>query len=217
VAADLPCQDRRAGADHRGVRPALALLLLLVLGAAAPPGAAAAACGDHATQADAQRAADTRDADGDGVFCERLPCPCLRPGPRRQAPPPRPSCTRTPRVVPIGFSATRFPAIRRHVEQALASGWPRVMVLNRPGAEARRAKLLEESDLGTFPGLDRDEYPPAIGRGRGPRWLRRGIDPVGWRASVRYVPAEENRGHGARLGVKLRRFCDGQRFRYVFF
>src|SRR5213078_1104283 len=23
---------------------------------------------------------DTRDADGDGIYCEDLPCPCLKPG-----------------------------------------------------------------------------------------------------------------------------------------
>ena len=38
---------------------------------------AAATCADYQTQAAAQQAADTRDADGDGVYCEDLPCPCL--------------------------------------------------------------------------------------------------------------------------------------------
>ena len=27
----------------------------------------------------------------------------------------------------------------------------------------------------------------------------------------------ENRSHGSVLGLKLRRFCDGTRFRYVFY
>ena len=64
------------------------LLLVLVLAVfwpaaaqAAPPVArAAATCDDYDNQADAQRAKDTRDADGDGVYCEALPCPCARPG-----------------------------------------------------------------------------------------------------------------------------------------
>jgi hypothetical protein len=34
---------------------------------------------------------------------------------------------------------------------------------------------------------------------------------------VRYVPSAENRSHGSVLGIKLRRFCDGTRFRYVFY
>ena len=40
---------------------------------------------------------------------------------------------------------------------------------------------------------------------------------IGWRADVAYVPSGENRGHGSVLGIKLRRFCDGTRFRYVFY
>jgi hypothetical protein len=52
--------------------------------------------------------------------------------------------------------------------------------------------------------MDRDEYPPAVGRSS-------------VRASVRYVPSSENRSHGATLGIKLRRYCDGTRFRYVFY
>jgi hypothetical protein len=38
-------------------------------------------CADFPNQAAAQRAANTRDGDGDGIYCdEALPCPCLRPG-----------------------------------------------------------------------------------------------------------------------------------------
>ncbi len=172
-------------------------------------------------QAAAQRAADTRDADGDGIYCESLPCPCLKPGggsspPSSPAPRPKPSCVRTDRVQPIGFSRTKYPNIRAHYVRAVGRGWPRILVVNRRGSDARRDPL-EESGLGTMPGMDRDEYPPAVGRGRGPRSLRRGINPVGWKASVRLVPSNENRSHGSTLGTKLRRFCDGQKFRYVFF
>jgi micrococcal nuclease len=75
-------------------------LLLLITGFAmalsAQP-AAAATCSDYSTQAEAQRAADTRDADGDGIYCESLPCPCLRPG-QSSTPPPRP--TPAPRPTP---------------------------------------------------------------------------------------------------------------------
>lgn len=59
----------------------LAATLLFPAAASAQPDAhAAATCSDYSNQADAQRAADTRDADGDGVYCESLPCPCLKPG-----------------------------------------------------------------------------------------------------------------------------------------
>jgi hypothetical protein len=83
-----------------------------------------------------------------------------------------------------------------------------------PGSDARRERLLQ--NVPTRDGLDRDEYPPAVGRGRG-AGLTAGSDPLGWRADVRYVPSAENRSHGARVGIKLRRFCDGTRFRYVFY
>lgn len=42
--------------------------------------ASSATCSDYSNQADAQRNQDTRDADGDGIYCEALTCPCLKPG-----------------------------------------------------------------------------------------------------------------------------------------
>lgn len=59
----------------------LALLALVAL-AALPASQAHAACSDFSTQAAAQAAGSSgsRDADGDGVYCESLPCPCARPG-----------------------------------------------------------------------------------------------------------------------------------------
>ena len=91
------------------------------------------------------------------------------------------------------------------------------MVLNRKGTDARRDRLLE--GIPTKAGFDRDEYPAAVGRGRAngtSRGLIRGINPVGWLADVLYVPSSENRSHGSSLGAKLRRFCNGTKFRYVF-
>ena len=162
--------------------------------AAAPPRAhAAATCADYPNQAAAQRAADTRDADGDGVYCESLPCPCAGPRrarpPRRHRPPPPPpsaaastppASSRSPSPRPsTRTSAATSSRRRRH-------GWPRTLVLNRPGADARRDRLLE--DVPTRDGFDRDEYPPAVGRGRG-KGLERGRHPRGWKADVAYVPS----------------------------
>lgn len=101
---------------------------------------------------------------------------------------------------------------------AIAKGWPRVMVVNRPRADDRRDRLLDNS-IPTKAGFDRDEYPAAVGRGRADgsrRGLVRGIKPIGWMADVAYVPTRENRSHGASLGNLLRVFCNGVRFRYVF-
>ena len=203
------------------------LLVLLIIGAAlllTPGSASAAVCADYATQADAQRAADTRDADGDGRYCERLPCPCATGGSTTAPPPPpppppaaRPGCTRSSIVQPIRFSAAKYPNIMRHTRAAIARGWPSVMVISRRGKEQRRERLLQ--NIPTRAGFDRDEYPAAVGRGRAngaQHGLVRGLSPIGWMADVAYVPSSENRSHGASLGAKLRRFCDGVRFRYVF-
>ena len=111
-------------------------------------------------------------------------------------------CARPEGVANISFSATKYPNIRRHFRRAVRDGWPRVLVLRRQGADGRRDDLL--AAYPTREGFDRDEYPPAVGR--------RDAD-----AHVAYVPSSENRSHGATLGIKLRRFCDGTRFRYVFY
>jgi hypothetical protein len=121
-------------------------------------------------------------------------------------------CVRPSGVQRIMFSTQKFP-VRRHVRGALRRGWPRRLVVNRRGADARRDRVLR--DIPTREGFDRDEYPPAIGRGRGPG-LERGRNPRGWKADVRYVPSSENRSHGAKLGERLEPFCNGTRFRYVF-
>ena len=177
-------------------------------------------CSDFATQADAQRAANTRDGDGDGVYCESLPCPCLKKGATKPTETPSPSnpeagCEKPSGIQQIGFSATKYPNIRRHFLDAVRHGWPTILVVDRRGTDSRRDRLLASFD--TKPGYDRDEYPPAMGRGRGSSALTRGSNPVGWKASVRLVPSGENRSHGSVMGIKLRRFCSGTRFSYSFY
>jgi hypothetical protein len=200
----------------------LVVALALMGGANSQP-AQAATCADYPNEAAAQHARDTRDADGDGVYCESLPCPCAKPagdsggGGPTPAPPTGTNptgCGRPSAVQNISFSKTKYPNIRRHFLDALRRGWPRTLVLNRSGADARRDRLL--ASYPTRPAVDRDEYPPAVGRGKGPG-LERGTNPTGWRADVRYVPSHENRSHGSTMGIKLRRFCSGTRFRYVFY
>jgi hypothetical protein len=183
---------------------------------------AAAVCADYSNQAAAQHAADTRDSDGDGVYCESLPCPCAGPGstgggtttPSQPQRPASPTCVRVDHTANITFSVTKYPHIRAHYQRAIARGWPRILILNRNGADARRDRLL--SGYPTRRGYDRDEYPPAVGRGKG-TYLQRGTNPLGWRADVAYVASSENRSHGSTMGAKLRRYCNGQRFKYVFY
>jgi hypothetical protein len=225
------------------LRRLLGLLLVLAAGLAigsaghVPSPAWATTCADYANQAAAQAAGDTRDADSDGIYCESLPCPCSTDSPVRTPPAatttPLPTtkptsdsphtdpgaadptgCSRPSAVQNITFSTTKYPYIRKHFLAALRKGWPRTLVVNRTGADKRRERLLE--GVATKPGYDRDEYPPAVGRGRG-AGLTRGSDPTGWRANVTLVPSSENRSHGSSMGLKLRRFCSGTKFRYVFY
>jgi hypothetical protein len=198
-------------------------LALLALAIALPAAAPAATCSQHATQAEAQQAADTTDADSDGVYCESLPCPCAGPssddGGGKSSPPPPPppakvTCSRPKTVQRVTFSKAKYVHIRAHYLHAIKAGSPRILVVNRNGTDARRARLLK--DVPTVGGFDRDEYPPAVGRGRGSKALKRGINPVGWIADVAYVPSSENRSHGSSMGAKLKRFCNGTRFRYMF-
>lgn len=178
---------------------------------------AGATCADYDNQAQAQRAKDTRDADGDGIYCETLPCPCLPPDPRAGGggggDDGGATCAKPRGIQRLVFDRDKYPNIRRHFRAALRKGWPRRLIVNRRGADARRDRLLE--GIPTKDGFDRDEYPPAVGRGKG-KGLERGRHPRGWKASVRYVPSSENRSHGASLGAKLEPFCNGTRFRYAF-
>jgi hypothetical protein len=184
-----------------------------------PVAHAAATCSDYPNQKAAQEAADTRDADGDGIYCEDLPCPCSTEagggsgggGDDSQEPA---ACTKPGGVQRIVFSKSKYPNIRKHFRGALRRGWPVRLVVNRPGADARRDRLLE--DIPTRDAFDRDEYPPAVGRGFG-TGLTKGASPRGWRADVALVPSHENRSHGSTMGIKLRRFCSGTKFRYVFY
>jgi len=123
------------------------------------------------------------------------------------------ACVKPRRVQRLVFSKLKYAHIRRHFRAAVRRGWPRILVVNRPGADERRDRLLR--DIPTKDGFDRDEYPPAVARGKG-KGLERGRDPTGWKGDVRYVGSSENRSHGASLGGQLRKYCDGTQFRYVF-
>lgn len=110
------------------------------------------------------------------------------------------SCTRSNRTVIINLDNRRHRPILRHVWAATRRGHPEHLHLDRAGADARRRAALR--GIPTRPGLDRDEYPPAVSRQGGAG------------ASVRYVDASINRSAGAVMGAQLRPYCDDQSFRY---
>lgn len=138
-----------------------------------------------------------------------IPTPAPSPSP---SPSPTACETRT-EVVRVKLPKRTFPNVRKHYRVAVRRGWPKVLVLNRKGASARTEKALE--NLPPRAGYDRDEYPPSIGRGKG-RGARQGRKPRGWVADIGYVRSPEGLVLASTLLVKLARFCDGVRFRYVF-
>ncbi|MCB1878411.1 MAG: hypothetical protein KDH88_20735, partial [Chromatiales bacterium] len=99
----------------------------------------------------------------------------------------------------VTVSRGRFPESAKHIEDAVASGKPNTLTINRGGASANRRDSLR--GVKTKPGLDRDEFPPAMFQegGRG--------------ASVRHINRSDNRGSGACIGAQCRGLPDGARVR----
>jgi DNA polymerase III delta prime subunit len=91
------------------------------------------------------------------IICEDLPCPCLPPDPRagggggEDQPADEEddvgSCTKPSGIQRLAFDKDKYPTIRKHVRAAIRRGWPRRLIVNRPGADARRDRLLEELEL----------------------------------------------------------------------
>lgn len=162
-------------------------------------------CKNYSSQSKAQKAweakgkpnANKYDRDGDGKVCPSLNSSS---GTSKNTTAKTTNCKKPKGVVSIGLSKTKYPKTLQHMEEAIAKGWPRIMILNREGAGARRERLL--ANIPTKPGFDRDEFPAAVGR-------------KSWKAHVKYVPSSDNRGAGSSMGIKLRQYCDGTRFQIV--
>jgi hypothetical protein len=142
----------RAGWGRATVKTTLLTVAAVIAVAVLRSYASAATCSEYSTQAEAQRAADTRDADGDGIYCESLPCPgsaggggSTSPAPPPASPPPpasaKPSCSRPSSVQRLVFSAAKYPNIKSHTGAAILKGWPRILVLNANSyGRARRSR-----------------------------------------------------------------------------
>ena len=63
-------------------------------------------------------------------------------------------------VKSVTVSKRRFPESARHIEDALAAGKPKNLTIDRAGAATNRRDSLRGYE--TKPGLDRDEFPPAM-------------------------------------------------------
>lgn len=101
----------------------------------------------------------------------------------------------------IRISRSRYPESARHIDDAHAAGHPTELTIDRGGAAARRAESMRGSPR--QPGLDRDEYPPAMFAEGGEGSSVRGIDP------------SDNRGAGSSIGNQCRGLPDGSIVRIV--
>ncbi|KAB2515408.1 hypothetical protein F8N49_27205 [Pseudomonas sp. GXM4] len=94
---------------------------------------------------------------------------------------------------------SRFPQSAQHIEDAIGAGKPDTLTIDRDNAAARRLDSLR--GIETKPGLDRDEYPPAM------------FQEGGREASVRHITAGDNRGAGACIGAQCRELPNGTKVR----
>ncbi len=101
----------------------------------------------------------------------------------------------------ITVSRSRHPESAQHVEDAQNAGHPTELTIDRQGATQRRRESMRGNPR--QPGLDRDEYPPAMFQEGGTGSSVRGIDP------------SDNRGAGSSMGHQARDYADGTRVRLV--
>ena len=101
----------------------------------------------------------------------------------------------TSRVVCL--SVRRFGPAAEHVVDAQRNGAPRLLTIDRAGAQARRTSALRS--VPAIAGFDRDEYPFAVSS------RRAGL-------SIRHLDPSSNRSLGSYLGRQLSRLPDGARF-----
>lgn len=97
----------------------------------------------------------------------------------------------------VCVSTSRYGEAAEHVVDAQRLGAPRLLRLDRTGAQARRASALRS--VPARAGLDRDEYPFAVSS------MRAGL-------SIRHIDPTSNRALGSYLGRQLRPLPDGARF-----
>ncbi len=110
----------------------------------------------------------------------------------------------TPKPAPpweIKVPSAKYPESAAHIRDAQAQGHPLVLTIDRPGAPGRRSESL--AGRPKVPGMDLDEYPPAL--------FKEG----GEGASVRPISPADNRGAGACIGNQCRHLPNGTPVRII--
>ena len=104
-------------------------------------------------------------------------------------------------VVDVKLSRKKYPESAQHIEEAIKEGQPDILTIDRRGASSRRKASLQ--GVNTVPGLDRDEYPPAMSKEGGTG------------ASVKLINPSDNRGSGPSISGKLRKYPNGTKYRII--
>ncbi len=105
------------------------------------------------------------------------------------------------KTVDVKLSKKKYPESAQHIEEAIKEGQPDTLTIDRGGASARRKASLKGVD--TVPGLDRDEYPPAMSMEGGSG------------ASVKLINPSDNRGSGSYVSGQLRKYPNGTKYRII--
>lgn len=105
------------------------------------------------------------------------------------------------KTVEVKLPRDKYPESAKHIEEAINEGQPETLTIDRKGAVSRRKASLKGID--TVPGLDRDEYPPAMSNEGGAG------------ASVKLINPSDNRGSGSYISSQLRKYPDGTKYRII--
>lgn len=143
------------------------------------------------TRADKTAGAGDKAADGAGRSPDPVPSSTTRPS-SAGAKNAGGGASETPQ---INVSASKYPQSSAHIDDAQAAGKPSELTIDRSGAAARRAQSMRGNPR--MPGLDRDEYPPAMFKEGGTGSSVRGINP------------SDNRGAGSSIGKQCQPYPDG--------
>lgn len=100
-------------------------------------------------------------------------------------------------TVVVEVSKDKYPESAQHAQEAIESGQPEVLTIDRSNAADHRKQAL--SGQTRVPGMDLDEYPPAM------------FAEGGSGASVKPIPSSDNRGAGASIGNQLRGYENGRK------
>jgi hypothetical protein len=201
---------------HRPTAVALVLAAVVTAGLGARAGAdtqAWAGCDSFDTQPEAQAYWESHgrpaqaDGDNDGKVCESLP---TRAGAGE-------GCERPRKTVTVRLSRRKYPEATLHFEVAWRQDVPSRYTIARGLADENRdawdplvpAGVDADGDGNED---DRDEVPMAFTK-EGGRKAANGRSA----SHIAYVDASDNRGAGSSIGGRLRRYCNGTRFKLKLF